>query len=158
MLKKNGNEYITEGYHPFGSVAPHSFLLFNLESPFSWADRDVHERTFYFAANPNNVGVLEWLTQDQMPIVTLANNHIFNAGYDGFAQTIATLEEAGISYVGLSGDVRREFVALSRSGRLYCFGGYSYDGRTYYDTKTKTSWYVNSLDDARSDIELMMQR
>lgn len=155
MTKKHGTEYITSGYFPFGETTDWGFVLVNLESPFSYHDRDTHERTFSFASHPRNVAVLSWLGKDRMPIVSLANNHIFNAGYEGFRQTIASLEEAGITHIGLSREERVPFVALRRANRLYCFGAYTYDGREYYDARTKTRWWVNSLDDAQTDVRAM---
>lgn len=78
MTKKYGVEYITKGYNPFYEV--HKSLIFaNLESPFSYNDRDTHEPSFYFASNPKNIAILEWLRGKNHLIISLANNHIFNA-------------------------------------------------------------------------------
>lgn len=155
MTKKHGVEYITESYFPFGEVSDWGFVLLNLESPFSYNDRDKHERTFYFASHPRNVAVLSWLTEGRMPIISLANNHIFNASYNGLEQTITSLDEAGITYVGLTKNQKNDFVSLERAGRLYCFGGYTYDGRSYHNKKTGDTWYVHTLDDTHIDLENM---
>lgn len=132
-----------------------SFLIFNLESPFSKNDRDTHEPSFYFASNTKNIDVLSWLTKDKLAIISLANNHIYNAGFEGFQTTIDTLDHAGISHIGLSKNTRKPFVSLYRAGKLYCFGAYTYDGRSYSDKKTGNIWFVNSLDDAKNDIFAM---
>lgn len=156
-LKKDGLGWITDGYHPFENARKGSFVLLNLESPFSLPDKDEDKPTFLFGSNPANVEVLKWLGKDQMLIVSLANNHVLNAGYGGLTLTLRTLEDAGISAIGLGKNERHTFLQIRRAERLYCFGGYSYDGRSYYDKKTKTTWYVNALSDSKKDIQKMIE-
>ena len=50
-----------------------------------------------FRANPENVKYLGDLGVD---IVGLANNHAYDYGWDAFIDTLTTLEDAGIPYVG----------------------------------------------------------
>ena len=79
MTKKYGTNYITSGYNPFEDAQNGDFILFNLESPFSYKDRDVHKEGFLFASHPRNIEIIKWLTNNKNGIISLANNHIFNA-------------------------------------------------------------------------------
>lgn len=63
MTKKYGTAYVTNGYNPLSDAENESFVLANLESPFSYNDRDSHEPTFYFASHPRNIEVLKWLME-----------------------------------------------------------------------------------------------
>lgn len=153
MTKKYGTNYITNSYNPISDVRNGSFVIANLESPFSHNDRDSHEHSFYFASNPQNISILNWLMQNQIPIISLANNHIFNAGFDGFRTTIQLLDENNILHTGLSlGENRGKFLEIIQNNHKYCFGAYSYDGQKYFDKKTNETWWVNSLSDAEIDI------
>lgn len=98
MTKKYGTDYILSDFHPFKNEK-NSLIFVNLESPFSTRDRDTHERTFYFASNTQNVAVLNELFKNNFGIVSLANNHIFNASFEGFDTTMKLLDEAKITYI-----------------------------------------------------------
>lgn len=102
MTKSRGTNYITKDYNPFSQAKDGSFAILNLESPFSHNDRDTHEPSFYFASNIRNIEVLKKLTEGKIPVISLANNHMFNAGYEGFETTIKLLDEAKIYHTGLS--------------------------------------------------------
>lgn len=155
QTKKYGTSAITDFYNPFSVAREWDFALLNLESPFSEKDRDTNEASFYFASNPKNIKIISWLADGKNGIVSLANNHIYNAGFDGFRTTISSLDDAGIAHIGLSKNERIPFISLRRANRLYCFGAYSYDGRAYFDKKTKENWFVNSLANAKKDIFAM---
>lgn len=98
MTKKYGTDYVLSDFHPFKNEK-NSLIFVNLESPFSERDRDTHEPSFYFASNPRNIVILENLFENNFAIVSLANNHIFNAGFDGFETTMKLLDEAKITHV-----------------------------------------------------------
>ncbi len=53
--------------------------------------------TYRFRANPSNAKDLKSLG---VKIVSLANNHVLDYGDEAFIETIHTLDEAGIKYVG----------------------------------------------------------
>lgn len=124
----------------------------NLESPFSYNDRDTHEPSFYFASNIRNIEVLKNLTRDKIAVISLANNHIFNASYEGFETTLKLLDEAKIHHTWLSKWERQKFLEIFHNDEKYCFGAYSYDGREYFDKKNNQKYFVNSLTDAEKDI------
>ncbi len=61
-------------------------------SDYHWPDKEVHYRM-----SPQNIGCL---TAARIDCCALANNHVLDWGYEGLAQTLATLDEAGISHAG----------------------------------------------------------
>lgn len=98
MTKTHGTEYITQNFHPFARAKKNDFLFLNLESPFSKYDRDIHRPSFTFASNVRNIKILSWLTDPGIGIISLANNHILNAGFEGLETTTTLLDEAKILY------------------------------------------------------------
>jgi poly-gamma-glutamate synthesis protein (capsule biosynthesis protein) len=57
-----------------------------------WPGKEVHYRM-----NPRNIGCL---TAAGIDGCVLANNHVLDWGYEGLAQTLATLDRAGIRHAG----------------------------------------------------------
>lgn len=55
------------------------------------------EKAFYFRANSRAIDVLQHAGVD---LVSLANNHVLDAGEQGLADTIDLLDEAGIAHAG----------------------------------------------------------
>lgn len=72
-------------------------FMLNNEFPFSARGTPTEGKTFTFRANPANVDIYELLGVD---IVSLANNHAYDYGEEALLDTFATLENAGIPYVG----------------------------------------------------------
>lgn len=72
-------------------------FMLNNEFPFSARGTPTEGKTFTFRANPANVDMYELLGVD---IVSLANNHAYDYGEEALLDTFATLENAGIPYVG----------------------------------------------------------
>ncbi|PID84470.1 hypothetical protein CSB09_00925 [Candidatus Gracilibacteria bacterium] len=157
QFKKHGFDSLTGSYHPFKSATKKDITLLNLESPFSLPDKDRDEATFIFGANPRSIKVLDWLRGESTMIVSLANNHSMNRGFAGLRQTLKTLESASIRQIGLGKGERQKFISLERSGEKYCFGAYSYDGRSYWDKASQIMWYMNKLSQSRADLESMKQ-
>lgn len=52
---------------------------------------------FHFKGNPS---IVKALTSSSIEAVTVANNHIYDYGQQGFDDTIATLKAAGVGYAG----------------------------------------------------------
>jgi poly-gamma-glutamate synthesis protein (capsule biosynthesis protein) len=57
-----------------------------------WPGKEVHYRM-----NPRNIGSL---TAAGIDCCALANNHVLDWGYEGLAETLATLDRAGIKHAG----------------------------------------------------------
>lgn len=70
-----------------------------LNNEFSYSDKGTPtpEKQFTFRAAPSSVSYLKELGVD---IVSLANNHSYDYGEEGFLDTMQTLQDAGIPYVG----------------------------------------------------------
>lgn len=109
---------------PLRGVAP-AFLnadiaLVNLESPFS--ETGPYDRTdMVFRARPEMV---EALTGAGINAVSLANNHVRDAGADGLEYTIKLLEKNGIAVAGAG----REAL-IERGGVKFRVLAYTYDQR-----------------------------
>lgn len=72
-------------------------LMLNNEFPYSDRGTPTPDKQFTFRAKPETAGLLEDMGVD---IVSLANNHAYDYGEDAFLDTLDTLEEAGMPYVG----------------------------------------------------------
>lgn len=72
-------------------------MMINNEFPYSDRGTPTEGKQFTFRAKPSSVSYLDDLGVD---LVALANNHAYDHGEDAFLDTITTLEDAGIPYVG----------------------------------------------------------
>ncbi|WP_018968898.1 CapA family protein [Rubritalea marina] len=70
----------------------------NLECALSKAPAIEYNRSFSFVAEPNNI---QHLANNGVELVTLGNNHIYDAGSIGLRDTIASLEKTGFKVAGL---------------------------------------------------------
>lgn len=74
-------------------------VIANLESPLTSRIQTMACKGVYLRSDPLNVQLLKYMGVTH---VTLANNHLFDYGKTGAIETIRTLEESGIKYVGLN--------------------------------------------------------
>lgn len=72
-------------------------MMLNNEFPYSDRGEPLEDKQFTFRAKPSTVAYLNELGVD---IVSLANNHAYDYGETAFIDTMTTLEDAGIVYVG----------------------------------------------------------
>jgi poly-gamma-glutamate synthesis protein (capsule biosynthesis protein) len=109
---------------PFRSIAPvlsgADLACVNLESPFS-EKGPFPTAGMVFRARKE---MLAGLTLAGIDVVSLANNHVRDAGEAGLNYTLKLLEEAKIRVCGLSGPALREC-----GGQRFAFLGYTYDQR-----------------------------
>lgn len=109
---------------PFRAIAPilstADLAYVNLESPFSETGPFL-EKGMVFRARKE---MLEGLILAGIDVVSLANNHIRDAGEKGLDYTVKLLEEAKIKVCGLGGPALCEV-----RGQLFAFLGYTYDQR-----------------------------
>lgn len=71
--------------------------IINLETSITcsdevWPDKDIHYRM-----HPRNIGCL---TAARIDCCCLANNHVLDWGYSGLAETLQTLDRAGVAHAG----------------------------------------------------------
>ena len=89
------------------------FVVGNLETPFIEDSRPLPGKSASIKASPNNVELLKYLNVNA---VTLANNHVYDFGLEGYELTKSTLDNNSIEYFGIEGKVLtidEELVALS---------------------------------------------
>jgi poly-gamma-glutamate capsule biosynthesis protein CapA/YwtB (metallophosphatase superfamily) len=90
--------------YPWGNLLPllrgADLRMVNLECALTQATDRWHDgayRAFYFRARP---GAVETLKLAGIDCVSLANNHTCDYGFEGMAETLAVLGEAGIAHAG----------------------------------------------------------
>lgn len=86
--------------YPFANVLSYfendDCTLVNLEGTLTETGTRV-QKAFNFKGPPEYVNIL---TENSVEAVTLANNHSMDYGKEGYANTTATLDAAGVPYVG----------------------------------------------------------
>lgn len=90
---------ITQCIDPAYLDAMKAMDLMWVNNEFCYSDRGtpMPGKMWTFCSNPKNVALLDTMGVD---IVGLANNHVFDYGADAFYDTLDTLTNAGIPYVG----------------------------------------------------------
>ena len=72
-------------------------MMVNNEFPYSNSGTPTEGKTYTFRARPETVSILDTMGVD---IVGLANNHAYDYGEEAFLDTMTTLDNAGVTYVG----------------------------------------------------------
>ena len=95
---QNGGD-ITYGIEPdlIKEMRSADIMMLNNEFPYSDRGEPLEDKQFTFRASTSSVSYLNELGVD---IVSLANNHAYDYGETAFLDTMTTLEDAGIIYVG----------------------------------------------------------
>lgn len=127
--------------------------IFNLESPFlKGSNYSVPTGSFSFKANPLSVETLTLLGAD---VVSLANNHMLNAGRQGLVDTIDILKENDMDSVGagLSEKDARKGAVLEANGWKIGFLSYAYPQDSSVATDTRAGIASMNLENLKIDIE-----
>lgn len=97
-LQQNGG-HISAGIAPdlIEEMRSADIMVLNNEFPYSDRGTPTPEKQFTFRARPQTVSYLGDLGVD---LVSLANNHAYDYGETAFLDTMDTLAQAGIAYVG----------------------------------------------------------
>lgn len=109
MLDGSSRQVLTEtGYdYPYAKVRDYfsgSQIVFgNLEGPLTDRGTPEQDKKFVFRSPPDKVAAA--LKNAGFNVVSLANNHMLDYGADGLAQTIDTLDTAGIQHAGAGADL-----------------------------------------------------
>lgn len=104
-------------------------MMLNNEFAYSNRGTPLEEKQFTFRARPETAA---YLTDLGVDIVSLANNHAYDYGSDALEDTLTTLRETGIPYVGagrdisearkpvyyIVGDIKIAFVSATQIERL----------------------------------------
>lgn len=90
---------ITDCISPFLIDRMKAADISTINNEFSFSDRGtpMKGKMYTFRGSPENVSLYHTLGTD---IVDLANNHVFDFGQDAFLDTLDTLKNAGIAYMG----------------------------------------------------------
>lgn len=72
-------------------------MIVNNEFSFSNRGTPLKNKKYTFRGNPNNVSIYNEIGVD---MVTLANNHVYDYGEDAFLDTLDTLKNAKMPYIG----------------------------------------------------------
>lgn len=132
---------------PFRAIAPilstADLACVNLESPFSETG-PFPDKGMVFRARKE---MLEGLILAGVDVVSLANNHIRDAGEKGLDYTVKLLEEAKIKVCGTGGPALCDV-----KGQLFAFLGYTYDQRN--GNWTKDLPRISGMDTARMQKEV----
>lgn len=99
-------------------------LMINQEFPFSTKGTAMEDKQYTFRANPRYVQIFKDMGVD---IVTLANNHTLDFGPEALLDTLSTLEDAGLPYVGAGENLERaaRVIRIEKGGRKIGFLGAS---------------------------------
>jgi poly-gamma-glutamate synthesis protein (capsule biosynthesis protein) len=141
--------------------------IFMLNNEFAYSVRGtrIAEKSYTFRAHPKRVDILKEMGAD---IVSLANNHALDFGVDALIDTFATLDEAGIDYVGAGnnidrakapiyyniGDTRIAYLAASRV--IYAMDWYATDDRPGMTGTYDPTLLVASIKEAKDNSDLVV--
>ena len=123
--------------------------IVNQETAITSAQTPWPEKGIHYRMHPQNIGCL---TSAKISACALANNHVLDWGYDGLAETLKTLDAAGIAHAGAGNDAEEAMQPAvfdtAGDGRLLLFSFGSRTSGIPEDWKaTSISPGVNLLDD-----------
>lgn len=84
-------------------LAPQARII-NLETAVTAEGEPWPHKGIHYRMHPRNISCL---TAAAIDCCTLANNHILDWGYEGFAETLTTLKHAGLHWTGAGCDLRQ---------------------------------------------------
>jgi poly-gamma-glutamate synthesis protein (capsule biosynthesis protein) len=99
--------------------------IVNLETAVTSAEKPWPDKGIHYRMHPQNI---DCLTALKISACAVANNHIMDWGYEGLAETLKTLNEAGVAHAGAGDDAEEAMqpAILEMSGRsrvlLFSFG------------------------------------
>lgn len=95
-------------------------MCLNNEFTYSTGGAPLEGKAYTFRAKPERISVLEELGVD---LVKLANNHVYDYGKEAFMDTLSTLENAGILYMGAGRNLEEamEPVYIELDGKKIAF-------------------------------------
>lgn len=95
--------------------------IINLETAVTRSD-DAQDKAVNYRMNPDNIPCI---TAANIDCCALANNHVLDWGYSGFAETLSTLEQANLKSAGAGGNIREAgeaaVMTVSGKGRVLVF-------------------------------------
>lgn len=156
LNKRDWFDRIFKKFHPNKIFSKNTLLFYNLESPFSEIDNDKLIQTFIFRANKKNIQVLNDLKLDKNMVISLANNHITNAWWEGIDTSLELLKENNILSVWV-GRENQEFKSINQNWVKVCFWAYTYDWQEFYSkdkNKKIQKYFINKISKEKITIDL----
>jgi len=98
-------------------LAKFDLVVGNLETPFSENKKTWGAKSAYICTDSKNVDILKFLGVDA---VSIANNHMYDFGREGFDTTIRILEENDIKWFGANG----QNFKIEKKGNRLAFEGF----------------------------------
>jgi hypothetical protein len=132
-------------------ISSADIAIANFENPapnrFRW-----HTRNTVFTADPS---LIDGLVNAGIDYVSIANNHIGDAGDTGILQTIANLRKRGLKYSGAGKDLAaaRKPAILEANGVKVAVLAYDAIAKSYFAGRTETGSAQLTLHMARTGIE-----
>ncbi len=99
FIRDSGLSYIFSGVRPILSTSDAAFV--NLETPLSERGDPRKGKIYTFRAPPSAASDM---FKEGIRVVSLANNHILDYGYDALDDTFSNLRTAGIAWTGAGSD------------------------------------------------------
>lgn len=97
----DGNPLYTDYFYKISALLKEfDYVVGNLESPFSFRKKKYGAKSVFLYAEPENIELLKIL---HVNAVTIANNHMFDYGREGYELTKHLLDDAGIEWFGAEG-------------------------------------------------------
>lgn len=114
----------------------------NLESALTLRDKPRHYVPVALKAEPSHNRII-----DLFDVFSLANNHVFDYGLDGFRDTIGFLEEDGKKYFGAGTDLESSYIPLKveKNSNKIAFLGFTRWGNAGRNNPGTTPARQNSL-------------
>ena len=138
MLQNGGNIANAISQEVITEMKSADIMMVNNEFPYSSRGTATAGKQFTFRAKPSTVSYLDDLGVD---IVSLANNHAYDYGEEAFLDTMTTLEEAGILYVGAGRNLkeaRRPVYYIVNNMKIAIVAATQIEKSDYPDTKGAT--------------------
>ncbi len=143
MLGRNVENYMKEkgSNYPFEHVAEFlksaDFVIANLEGPILENHIQTPSLAFKFAFDDS---VVEQLIQNNVKVVSLANNHLYDYGSNGYVETVRHLSDAEIQGVGHPYSVSPEYVVRkTNNNRPIVYVGFNITNPNFdYEAALKT--------------------
>ena len=141
--------------------------IFMLNNEFAYSTRgsEILEKSYTFRAHPKRVNILKEMGVD---IVSLANNHALDFGREALEDTFATLEEAGIDYVGAGANMDRakapiyytigdkKIAYIAASHVIYAMDWYATDERSGMVGTYDPTLIVTSIEEASKNSDFVI--
>lgn len=117
VFSKSNNHNIERGLQEISDyLSTFDYVVGNLETPFSSARKTYGAKSAYICANPEDISILKLL---HINAFTLANNHMFDYGEEGYELTKKILDDSGIEWFGSEG---KELRFVKNGNKVALFG------------------------------------